>query len=204
MANPPTLPPVFSALQPYRSQSDGPPSLPSCLSHWRPGEQLPATATRTALQTSRSVYQRWLDPGGREVFAVQMDRLLEFAATFGIPDAKAREALGFYRDALAVLPADLMVLAVQRICSGWKRGNRLPLPAEITETVSEELGRRRLEAGRIAHALRSFREEPAPERVSPEQRERNLRTLAQARQAIAAGATAGLPEGAPRSPPIGA
>lgn len=186
--HPPTLPPVFSALQPSPSASAGKLSLPSSLTNWRPGEQLPRGTSRAELVTARETYRRALKPGGVEAFAPAMDRLLEFAGTFGVPDDKARSALGFYRDALAALPADLMALAVQRTVSGWTRFARLPLPAELTATVAEEFAKRKIEAGRLDLALRHCREEPAREPMSEEQRERNLDLLRQAREHLERGA----------------
>lgn len=141
---------------------------------------MPATATRNELTVSRDAYRRWMRPGGPEPFAIAMDRLLEFAGTFGIPDDKAKSALGFYRDALGLLPADLMLLAVQRITTSWKRFQRLPLPAEITDMVTEELGRRRLELARIEYALRELPRNQEGPPVDTEQRERNLALLRQA------------------------
>jgi hypothetical protein len=68
--------------------------------------------------------------------------LLTYARAFNVPAADADTAAKAYSLTLASLPADLLVLAVQRTKAGHKWGMRLPLPVEITAQVSGELAER--------------------------------------------------------------
>ena len=88
--------------------------------------------------------QRWqasLTPASPQAFAVTMDRLIGFAQAFGLPASDLKAALGFYREALGDLPADLLAQAVDATIS-THRYHVLPKPGEIRQHVTEELEHR--------------------------------------------------------------
>ena len=90
-----------------------------------------------------------------------------------------------YREDLADLPSDLLVLAVQRVVMTHRYRN-LPLPAEFRKAVAEELARRRLALSQL-QAVRKFGRfaEPA---LPPEERQTSAQA-AETRRSVA-GATA--------------
>ena len=87
------------------------------------------------------------------VFAALMDRLLGFAQTFSIRVPDPAALIEIYR-ARVDLPADLMVMAVDRAIGEWKWGNRLPLPAELTGFAAAEMMERARDLRKIKTALR--------------------------------------------------
>lgn len=87
-----------------------------------------------------------LAPAGVEFLAVQLDKLFEFAAAFGINADKAKAAK-FYAP-LAALPRDLLAKAIDAAIARKTDSYRPPLPAEIEATVADDLAlRRRVRAG---------------------------------------------------------
>lgn len=92
-----------------------------------------------------------LKPATAEEFAVAMDPLLEFIEVFRLPDAEQVRATTIYRRALGELPADLLVLAIERTEKRHKY-HVIPKPGEIMGYVSEEMEqrKRRLRLARAA------------------------------------------------------
>lgn len=83
-----------------------------------------------------------LAPVTAKEFAVAMDPLLEFIEIFRLPQAEEVSATKIYRMALADLPADLLVLAIQRTIANHKY-HVIPKPGDIRERVTEELEARK-------------------------------------------------------------
>jgi len=107
------------------------------LESWRAGEDV--ERPRALIQTARSRID--LAPASPQAFAVAMDRLLDFAEAFGLKVPKRQQAVEIYREALRVLPEDLLMTAVERTIADWK-WSRLPPPADIRAQVTDEMGHR--------------------------------------------------------------
>lgn len=170
---------------PAPRQMTAPPSLPRLLQNWTPGNTLPSGLTRHDLVEAKSDYDIALIPVCAKAFGVAMDRLMEFARAFGIPADNVAAAVGFYRQALHALPADLVLAAVDRIIAQWKWGNRMPLPADLQAKVFDDLTARRSELARIEAALRAYVDPDPP--VSLEERQRMGEKLGELARSIGKG-----------------
>ena len=112
------------------------------LKAWRPAEDLPPNTTMVSLLMLISGLEMELTPADQRLWSVQMDRLLDVAEAFSITIPNMDTLMDLYRETLSHLPADLMRLAVDRIIREKWYG-RMPLPADILETVSSDLLRRK-------------------------------------------------------------
>jgi hypothetical protein len=81
-----------------------------------------------------------------------LSKLIEFATAFGIPAGDPAAMQRVYREKLSDLPGDLLLRAIVRVTDRWAWGNRMPMPAEIRETISPEFTYRRtlLSKARVA------------------------------------------------------
>ena len=128
-----------------------------------------------------------LRPAGIAALAVQLDKLFEFAAAFGI-SADREKAAKFYAP-LANLPPDLLARAFDMAITRKTDSYRPPLPAEIEATVAEDLAlRRRVRAG--LEKMRLAPVERKGNRRTPEEIARVDAEMARVRAALAQGATA--------------
>lgn len=110
---------------------------------WSPNEGLPPQLTRHDLAVALRAADATMMPADARAFAVAMDRLLGFAVAFNIPMNAIEETVTEYQTALADLPADLLMLAVDRIRATYRWGNRMPFPSDISGAVRTELDARR-------------------------------------------------------------
>ncbi|MCA3247344.1 MAG: hypothetical protein ING29_12800 [Azospirillum sp.] len=128
-----------------------------------------------------------LAPAGPEFLAVQLDKLFEFAAAFGI-NADRAKAAKFYAP-LANLPRDLLAKAVDAAISRKTDSYRPPLPAEIEATVADDLALRR----RVMAGLQKMKLAPVERRTgrrTPEEIARVDAEMAKVRAALAQGGAA--------------
>lgn len=131
---------------------------------------IPDEATAEGIADAIAGYDRALVPADARAFAVTIDRLFAFARVFGLGNPDTRAAVGFYRQALADVPPDLLAEAVRRIVGAWRWGHKLPLPADLRATIADELGRRKVERARLRMAADKLRREEANGlRTRPEQ-----------------------------------
>ncbi len=168
------------------------PSALSCaasLASWRALNTLPAE-TRGQVAAAIPALEAALAPATVQAAAVGLEPLIRLIDRYGLvplpTDPDDREAeLGriarMYREDLADLPSDLLVLAVQRVVTTHRYRN-LPLPAEFRKAVAEELARRRLALSQL-QAVRKFGRfaEPAlppEERLTPAQASETRRSVA--------------------------
>ena len=122
-------------------------------------------------------------PAGVEFLAVQLDRLFEFAAAFGI-NADRAKAAKFYAP-LADLPRDLLTKAIDRAVITKSDSYRLPMPAEIAATVRDDMDHRRAVLG----GLRKMERAPVETRAkrTPEELAQVAAAVARAKAALAEG-----------------
>ena len=125
-------------------------------SNWTPADQVPANLTRDLLAVAVDQQAAIMAPAPMRSFAVVIEKLISFAATFGVQIANPKAAVEFYREALGDLPEDLLATAVRATMSSWVYQS-LPKPAEIRRHVSEELSRRVVDRGRLQMALARVR-----------------------------------------------
>jgi hypothetical protein len=103
-----------------------------------------------------------LAPCTPQAMSVGLAKLLEFARAFGLTDAdrdQTRTILEMYKKALGHLPGDLVVKAAERAVTHWKWGNRMPLPADLLELVSEDMAKRHHVRLKLTTALAKARRE---------------------------------------------
>lgn len=143
--------PLHSKTQQQQSQTDAPLCCAQSvwLTEWRSANdrQIPAHV-RARLPELKLEAERALRPASAPEFLVALDRLWEFAETFGLPAEKTEAATKMYREALMDIPADVLVNAIRRTTETWSYRS-LPLPADIRKNASEELSRRQLIRSRI-------------------------------------------------------
>ena len=142
------------------------------LDAWRPGEMVPRYIDRPLLIRAQFDATRHLRPASDEAFGVIMDRLFDFAETFGIKHHDQAAAMRFYSEALDDLPADLLDLAVNAMIRGYVYGNRLPPPGDLRNVASEELAARHHKHYRLGCALVGRLEAELPPPPSQQERDR--------------------------------
>ena len=138
---------------PQQNTSKPLPALPD-LDTWQIAEPVPASLTREKLSTAILAWTEALKPSTDGQYRNAMARLIRFGAAFGIPTGNAKMAQEVYHETLSALPSDLLELAMVRIQREWSWGNRLPMPAEITRTIEEELSQRRVRLTRAQMAMK--------------------------------------------------
>jgi hypothetical protein len=137
-----------------------------------PAFQIPAGLPEI-LPRALAEAERATTPADKRAVAVALDKLWRFGETFGLwkrPATKeaVADATRFYADVLAELPSDLVMKAVDEVCRTHKWGNRLPLPADLSATVSAEMSARKQELIRLRLAKAKLdRDPPKPERPPP-------------------------------------
>lgn len=154
------------------------------LAGWTQQFPLPSSISRAWLEDALLDAHAVLVPASEKAFAVLMDRLLEFADTFGVKHPGKAKAVRFYSEALEDLPADLLAKAVDSVVRNYVYGHRLPPPGDLRKAVSDELLDRTATKLRIDSALRFGKFEKPPVEASPEEKERNLKILADAKRAL--------------------
>ena len=114
-----------------------------------------------AAKLTEAIYQAegQLWPASDREIAVALDKLFEFAQTFGMATNEA--AARFYRDALAVYPPDLVNMTVLAVINTHKWGMRLPLPSELVAAASDEFRHRRSLLTKLRMASMAKVEDPA-------------------------------------------
>lgn len=128
-----------------------------------------------------------LRPAGIEMLAVQLDKLFEFAAAFGI-NADREKAAKFY-STLVSLPPDLLTRAFDMAIARKTDSYRPPLPAEIEATVADDLALRR----RVRAGLEKMRLAPVERRTgrrTPEEIAAVDAAMAEIRASLSKGAAA--------------
>lgn len=111
------------------------------LEAWQISETHPGTAVE--LSTVFAALERGLASAAAHQYQQAEADLRAWMKGFGMQSAAPETVLATYHRTLASLPGDLLELAVGRIITTWKWGQRPPLPADILKTVESELGRRR-------------------------------------------------------------
>lgn len=124
-------------------------------------EAPPARLTHSQLDLAIGAQRQLMEPSDVKSFAVIIERLFSFARTFGLANPDTRAATGFYREALKDVPTDLVDRAVSAVCRDWRWGNKLPLPADLRNQVSEEMTSRRVMLARMEMAAKRL-PPPAP------------------------------------------
>lgn len=122
------------------------------LEGWTPGQEVPKTATMERLNAAQSAATVALRPIGKQALAVLLDRLFSFAEAFNLK-ANPKALTPIYAQAFQSYPEDLAEKAVNGTLQNWKGWGRLPTPAEMLESVSPELTRRRLMESKIRLAI---------------------------------------------------
>ena len=117
--------------------------------------------------TSLERRQHALKPASVQEFGVAIDRLFQFARTFGIAPDNVADMTSFYRQALDDVPADMVREAVDNIIRTWKWGKKMPMPADLRERVEKELTLRRIE---LQAEQRRQVERPVQVRLTEEER----------------------------------
>jgi hypothetical protein len=120
-------------------------------------------------------------PANPQILAIQMAELLTYARAFGVPAQDIENASRFYQEALAHLPSDLLVLAMRRVRATHRYGMRLPLPSEITGTVSAEMAQRHMLVRKLAAARLAPIEQEYEPRASQAERDRVSELMAKFR-----------------------
>lgn len=111
-----------------------------------------------------------LKPATERDFAVAMDRLLEFAALYEIAAVETAKLVAQYRRALADLPADVLVDAIDATLRGWTY-RKLPLPGDIQRHANDEMARRRRLKIRAKQAEIASWNRPQPDPEGPAYRD---------------------------------
>jgi hypothetical protein len=125
--------------------------LLKALTNWQPMYDPPGT--KAELSMVSSALQRGLVPASPLQYQQAERDLKTWMKGFGIQSADPEAVLMTYRKTLAHLPPDLLALAVERVIAKWKWGSKPPMPADILDTVSEEMGARTMLAYRARTAL---------------------------------------------------
>lgn len=158
------------------------PSLRDLASTWQgPGEPIPAKAAReiaTILPTLRAS----LAPAGLDALAVAAVRMLDGLRALGVPVPDPKVAVGLYRDALAGLPADLVLAAFKRTVTSHKYGMRPPLPSELLESIRAELDARVSLVAKLEAMSRAKVEDERP--MSAAERKAGLSVVEEAMAAL--------------------
>lgn len=164
--------------------------MPSLGDAWKASDPLPASY-RPLIDQAIPLAERTLAPADDREMAVAIGKLLEWIELFAVVplplDARQREErltriATWYREGLAEVPGDLLLLAVERVTTSHKYST-LPKVAEIREHISGDWAARRTELSRLQLAAKIGRFEAPP--VRPEDRPvaGAVRALAQALQA---------------------
>ncbi len=82
-----------------------------------------------------------------------MEKLLDWAETFGLPMKDEATATAFYQASLADLPEDLLMEAIKLTIVNHQY-HTLPKPADIRKHVSEDYARRKVTLMRAKAALK--------------------------------------------------
>lgn len=122
------------------------------LEHWTPTQEVPKAATMERLEAAQRAATAALRPIGKQALAVLLDRLFSFAEAFNLK-ANPKALTPIYHQSFQTYPEDLVEKAVNGTLEGWKGWGRLPTPAEMLESVSPELTRRRLMESKVRLAI---------------------------------------------------
>ena len=133
-------------------------ALRSALEAWKPHHNPPRMLNTVTLPLLMDDFRASLIPASDEVYARALSKLIEFALAFGIPCGDPAAVQRIYHEKLADLPHDLLTKAVTRVTDTWTWGNRLPMPAEIRKTISNELVYRRVQLSRAQLAMLKARD----------------------------------------------
>lgn len=105
---------------------------------------MPTRLSETRLNAAIEWVETNLAPAPQKAWDAVTDKLTVFTMSFiNVPTEALAGALSIYRAALGHLPTDLLVLAAGRAMRNWRWHNAMPTPAEIEETVIEEMSARR-------------------------------------------------------------
>lgn len=153
---------------------------------WKACDGLPREATPQKISQAIQATAHETQPASSEVFAVCLLKLAKFGRAFGFLETKASDITGFYREALADVPADLLELAVDGTIRSWK-WNRMPSPADLRQSISSELAQRTAAKNALERALWKAKMEakapPAPKiKLTPEQQAQVDRYIARRRR----------------------
>ena len=121
------------------------------LERWTVAETPPGSVEQ--LSTVNLALMRGLAPASAHQFQQAEADLARWMRGFGIQTAAPEVVLETYRKTLSHLPADLLVLAVERIITTYK-WPKPPPPADILATVASELAQRRRLQVRAVLALK--------------------------------------------------
>lgn len=139
--------------------------------------------SRGELAPVQAAYQAALEPVGPKGCAVLLVRLFDFARAFNLP-ANAATMTPIYLDALCDLPPDLLHGAISDAVATWKWHNAMPTPAELRAPVLAELGRRKVELGRLKLAMQRLPAKPR-DRSNPADQAAATEAFAAMRAALA-------------------
>jgi len=89
---------------------------------------------------------------------VAMVPLFDWAETFGLATQDRAKAVKYYRQAMSEIPADLVNAAVKRVTTGWKWGNRMPLPSDLRDAVPDAYADRKLALMNLDRAIEKRKE----------------------------------------------
>jgi hypothetical protein len=137
-------------------------ALRSALESWKAYQNPPRMLNTVTLPMLIADYEASLIPADDAAYARALSKLIEFALAFGIPCGDPAAVQRIYREKLGDLPSDLLAKAVARVTDSWTWGNRLPMPAEIRKTISNELTYRKIQISRAKVALLKARDRVAP------------------------------------------
>lgn len=146
------------------------PGSPECsaLAKWEP--QTPSPLAKAELSRVIGDLSAKLTPATPEQYIREMAKLIEFVSAFGIQCPEPQAVQKIYREALALLPADLLTMAMARLRCSWTWGNRMPFPAEILKFVKEEFSARQVLLAKAKIALLKATETTAKKNtITPEQ-----------------------------------
>ena len=105
--------------------------------------KLPAGMTRAILVQAYQETMTCLEPATAKGFLVALDKVFEFAESFGlvIEDKQSERTTKYYRSALGDLPQEVLEQAINRAIRSHRYGNRLLLPGEIRDHADGLMGR---------------------------------------------------------------
>lgn len=131
----------------------------------------------TREQLERGLDRAKYDTRGTDMkaMAVLLDRLFAFGRAFNIP-TPAKGATAEYDEALRNYPPDLLEIAINRARQDWKWGNRLPMPGDLKEFITQEASERAARLAKLQHALDTA-PEPDEERERPPEQVAAVRSL---------------------------
>lgn len=96
-----------------------------------------------------------LRPASSKEFMVAIDDLFKFARAFRLGNVDAESATGFFYEAVADVPIDILRVAVKSLIGNWRWGNRMPLPADLRASVPAEFGERKHALANVERSLLS-------------------------------------------------